>query len=155
MIFDLDPSANNFELVIKTEKNLKKYLEILGLKTYVMTTASKGLHVIIPLNRKSTFNTVKSFTQKIATYLVNQYPYIFTTKMRKIKRGKKVFIDTLRNSFSATEVAPYSIRAKESAPITTFLTWSEINSKLKPNKYNIKNIFNRLSKRKDPWENFK
>jgi len=155
MIFDLDPSTKDFGLVRKTAKYLKKILEDLGLKTYVMTTGSRGLHVVVPLDKKHNFNYVRAFAKDIAKILVNQHPEMLTIEIRKAKRGKKIFIDTFRNSFAQTSVAPYAVRAKPGAPIATPIDWREVTSTLLPNKYTIKNIFKRLSKKEDPWKNIK
>ena len=70
--------------------------------------------------------------------------------MRKVKRGKKVFIDYLRNAFGQTGVAPYSVRAKKGAPIATPIAWRELG-RVQPDKFTIKNIFRRLSRRPCPW----
>ena len=118
-----------------------------------MTTGSRGVHVVVPLKRVHTFDYVRSFAQKVAQVLVDQYPKKLTLEMRKVKRGNRIFIDTLRNSFGATGVAPYGVRAKPGAPIATPIEWTELFTKgITPQKYTIKNIFMRLGRKKDPWK---
>jgi bifunctional non-homologous end joining protein LigD len=76
-------------------------------------------------------------------------------EQRKNKRGNKVFIDFLRNDYAMTAIAPYSLRAKKGAPIATPLEWEELNdSSLHPQSYHLKNIFQRLGKKDNPWKNF-
>jgi len=152
MIFDLDPSGKSFDQVRSGAKKMKKLFELLDLKTYVMTTGSRGLHVVIPLKRVHTFDYVRAFAKDISSILVKQYPKLFTNEIRKEKRCKKIFIDIYRNSFAQTSVAPYAIRAKERAPIATPIDWGEVTSTLTPTKYTIKNIFKRLSRKEDPWK---
>lgn len=152
MIFDLDPSTKHFAPIIFTAKKLKNILEKLGLKTFVMTTGSRGLHIVVALDRKNNFDFVRKFAKDVAAILVNKYPKIVTSEIRKIKRGRKIFIDTYRNSFAQTSVAPYAVRAKKGAPVATPIEWREVNSKLKPDKYTIKNIFKRLGQKDDPWK---
>lgn len=153
MIFDLDPSTKDFNSVRIAAKKLKKLLEKVGLKTFVMTTGSRGLHVVVTLKRTETFDYVRQFAKDIAEVMVHQNPKMLTTEIRKIKRGKKIFVDTYRNSFAQTAVAPYAVRAKKGAPVATPLEWHEVGSKLTPTKYTIKNIFKRLAKKEDPWKN--
>lgn len=153
MIFDLDPSECNFTKIRQGALILKKYLEDLGLCAFAMTTGSKGIHVVVPLKRKYSFDTVRQFAKNIAETLVNKYPERFTLEMHKQKRGKHIFIDYLRNAFGQTGVAPYSVRAKEKAPVATPLFWKEVSdAKLTATKYTIKNIFKRLDEVGDPWE---
>lgn len=91
-------------------------------------------------------------SEDIANILVNTYPDIFTTNIRKENRHNKIFIDYLRNQKSATSVAPYSIRLKKNAPISMPISWQELD-KIKPNEITINNVFKRL-KKKDPWEDY-
>jgi bifunctional non-homologous end joining protein LigD len=154
MIFDLDPSPGvSFSLVRWTALQLKKLLEALDLTSFVMTTGSHGLHVWVPLNRRADFDTVRDFAQGVAQILVDAYPTKLTLEIRKDKRGKRIFIDYLRNAFSATAVAPYGVRPKPGAPVATPLAWKEVEDpKLTAQKYTITNIFKRLKAKKDPWK---
>lgn len=155
MIFDLDPSIEDFDLVKTTALHLKEILENKGLNPFAMTTGSRGIHVTIPLDKKVDFDTVKDFATKCAQELVSEYPSKLTTELRKDKRDDKLFIDTLRNRYSATGVAPYAVRAKEKAPVATPLFWQELKDpKLKAQSFNINNIFNKISSDGNPWENF-
>jgi bifunctional non-homologous end joining protein LigD len=156
LIFDLDPSTHNFDLVKQTARILKQLLELVGLTPFLMTTGSRGLHVIVPLDKKLDYVSVKNFADKCAQLLVHENPLYLTQELRKNKRGKKVFIDTLRNQYGATAVAPYSIRAYSDAPIATPLAWHELdNPRLSSQSFTIHNIFKRLDSIANPWENFK
>jgi bifunctional non-homologous end joining protein LigD len=88
----------------------------------------------------------------VARILANRHPNELTDEQRKNKRGNRVFIDTLRNSYGQTAVAPYAVRAKPGAPIATPLEWYELtNKKMNAQSYTIKNILMRLSQKEDPW----
>jgi bifunctional non-homologous end joining protein LigD len=153
MIFDLDPSDCSFTQIRNAALIVKKHLEDLDLCAFAMTTGSRGIHVVVPLKRKYSFDIVRQFAKNIAVMLVDKYPEKFTIEMHKQKRGKRIFIDFLRNAFGQTGVAPYSVRARENAPVATPLFWQEVsNPKLTPTKYTIKNIFKRLDEVGDPWE---
>jgi bifunctional non-homologous end joining protein LigD len=155
MIFDLDPSHKSitFTDIADTARALKLLLEEIGLPTFVMLTGSHGIHVYVPLKRQATFDTVRQFAHDVAEYLVAHNPKLLTLEIRKNKRGKRIFVDTLRNAWGATGVAPYSVRAHEGAPVATPLEWHELdNKKLSSQAYTIETIFKRLKKVGDPWQ---
>lgn len=153
MIFDLDPSPGvSFTLVKWAAKELKNLLDVLKLPAFLMTTGSRGLHVVVPLKRLYLFDEVREFSQELARYLIEQHPTKLTLKMKKSERGKKIFVDTLRNAWSATSVAPYAVRAQEGAPIATPLKWKELSALPSSQKYTIKNIFQRVARVGDLWK---
>lgn len=155
MIFDLDPPDNNFSLARFTALELRDLLAKLKVTSFVLTTGSKGLHVVVPLKRTATNDEVKSFAQELALILVKRNPDQLTLEMNKKFRVNRLFIDTLRNSYGATAVAPYAVRAKPGAPIATPLAWSELaDRKLTSQTYTMRNIFDRLKKIEDPWRDF-
>lgn len=157
MVFDLDPVdiKNPWPLLIETAHALKKELETHGLIPFIMTTGSKGLHVVVPLTPTTPFSKVKKFTKYIAAQVCAQKPTVLTIDIRKKNREQKIFIDTLRNQWAQLAVAPYSLRAREKAPIATPLSWSELNKpEMGPQRFTIHNIFTRLGRTKNPWHDF-
>jgi bifunctional non-homologous end joining protein LigD len=152
LVFDLDPSDDDFVKVQRTAKRLKRSLDDLELVSFVQTTGSRGLHVVVPLDRKAEFDRVRHFARVLADSLAARYPGEITTEQRRAKRGEAVFIDTLRNAYGQTAVAPYSVRALENAPVAMPLRWSEVGeSGLHPRKYTMGNVFRRLGRLRDPW----
>lgn len=153
MIFDLDPGKDNaFGVVRNAAQALHEILTTLKLTSFVMTTGSRGLHIVVPLNRQADFDTVRAFARDVAMLAVSNNPKDFTIEPRLNKRHGRLFIDTTRNAFAQTGVAPYAIRAKPGAPVATPISWDELeNSKLTAHTYTIKNIFKRLEKQEDPW----
>jgi bifunctional non-homologous end joining protein LigD len=152
MIFDLDPSANDFEPVRDAARSLKRILESVGLVPFLMTTGSRGLHVTVPLDRSAHFDAVRKFARDLAGMLAEENPKQLTVEQRKNKRGARVFIDTNRDAYGQTAVAVYAVRAKNGAPIATPLEWPELDGRaLTPQRYNIGNIFQRLAHKPDPW----
>lgn len=153
LIFDLDPSSDNFKDVIKAAKILKKILEDLNLNPFVMTTGSKGLHVVVPIKREKEFSFTHEMSKKIALLAFEKEPDLLTLKMAKKLRKKRVFIDYVRNSYGQTTIAPYSLRPISKAPIATPLYWEELEDKnLNSQSYNIDNIEEKLKKDKDAFE---
>jgi len=153
LIFDLDPPDDDFELVRSAAQSLREMLEGVGLLPFVMTTGSRGLHVVVPLDRSTDFDTVRSFAKNLAGVLAEREADRLTTKVRKDKRGNRLFLDYLRNSYGQNTVAPYAVRAKPGAPVATPLDWDELSdSNLHSQTYTLQNIFRRLGQKEDPWK---
>ncbi|OJW53299.1 MAG: hypothetical protein BGO67_00925 [Alphaproteobacteria bacterium 41-28] len=153
LIFDLDPSIEDIMLLKKVVKYVKELIDLLELKGFIKTTGSRGFHIYISLKREHTFEKVHDFAKVFATYLAKKYPQEITIEQSKARREKRVLIDYARNSYGLSAVAPYSIRAIEGAPIATPLDWEELKDKdLNSQSYNIKNIYDRLKTKKDPWK---
>jgi len=157
LIFDLDPPKKDkegFSLIKFAAYKLRDIFKGENLYLFVMSTGSQGLHVAIPITAEHNFDKVRSFAAGIAEKLAKKYPEKFTIEHRKSKRGGKIFIDYLRNAYGQTSVVPYSLRALPDAPVATPLDWQELHSVSEPRKYNLRNIFMRLGRKKDPWQNF-
>lgn len=160
LIFDLDPPENasgkvNFALVQQAAFLIKDILHEHGLVPFVKTTGSTGLHVVVPLKRRAgvDFDAVRAYARKIATLAIKQAPKILTLEVHKEKRGNRVFIDTLRNAFGQTAVAPYAVRPRENAPVAMPISWDEAAEKsLTSQRYTIKNVFKHLEKYGDQWQ---
>lgn len=153
MIFDLDPSdTHSFKKIQDVAKKLKKILDACELPTFCMLTGSRGAHIIVPLKRIHTFDEVRAFAHDVATLLAQTFPKLITIDLHKDKRGKRVFVDWLRNGFGSTAVAPYAVRADEGAPVAAPVTWQELLSPgMSSQKYTIKNIEQRIKKVGDLW----
>ncbi len=156
MIFDLDPGKNDFALVRQTALALRELLDAFGLNSFAMTTGSRGMHIIVPLNRKTPFDEVRICARAIATHLVTvEGEKQLTTEVRLDKRKGRMFIDTTRNSFAQTTVSPYGVRALPGAPVATPVTWDEVEiAGLTAQQFTIKNIEKRLDKVGDPLADF-
>jgi bifunctional non-homologous end joining protein LigD len=154
MIFDLDPANNHsFADVQNVAKEIKKILDECELPTFCMLTGSRGAHIVVPLKRVHTFEQVRTFAHDIATLLAKKFPDLVTVTMHKADRGKRVFVDWLRNGFGSTAVAPYAVRAHEEAPVAMPVTWQELLSpRMTSQKYTIKNVEQRINKVGDVWK---
>lgn len=154
IVFDLDPAANNdVEQLHFTAKAVKALLEDHKLIPFVMTTGSRGFHVVAPIKVEHQFSTVHNFTKQIAHELAQKYPDLMTVEMSIAERKNKIFIDYLRNTYGATSVAPYSVRAHPHAPVATPLDWDELHT-TDSQHYKMDTIFKRLSHKEDPWKTF-
>jgi len=153
MVFDLDPDELlNIGKIREGVKDLKSILDELELKSYLKTSGGKGYHVVVPIKTKMTWQEARNISKNIANLMEAKWPTKYTSNIRKEKRQGKIFIDWVRNTKGATGVAPYSLRARKSAPVSMPIKWSELD-KIKPNEITLKDALKRL-KRKDPWEDF-
>lgn len=151
LVFDLDPPPRKgFSIVKEGALLLREILEHdYKLKPFVMTTGSKGLHVVVPIKRKHTYDEVRAFAKEVSQALVEEDPKKYTLEVRKEKRKGRLFVDILRNSKTATVVAPYAVRPLPGGPIATPLTWDELKRADRSGLYTIKTIGPRL--KKNPW----
>lgn len=156
MIFDLDPDPGvEWMRVVEAARELKARLDELDLVSFVKTSGGKGLHVVVPLTRRSSWDEVKGFAHAVATSMTKREPTKYVATMSKAKRKGRIFIDYLRNTRGATNVAAYVTRAKPGAPVSTPVAWEELGPDLKPDTYHVRNLPKRLqSLRQDPWAGF-
>lgn len=153
LIFDLDPSDDDFEVVCQTAFRVNELLTHLGLRPFVKLTGSRGVHVATPLRGGADFDTVREFARQVAGYLVAQHPKTLTIEHRKAKRKGRLFVDILRNAYSQTAAAPYSVRAKGNAPVAVPLAWDELKDPdIGPQSFDIKTVLHRIEEIGDPWK---
>jgi bifunctional non-homologous end joining protein LigD len=153
MIFDLDPPGRDFEPVRAAAFDIKDVLDELGMPSFVMTTGSRGLHVVVPLDPGMEFDPVREIAKEIASVAVMRHPDRLTMEIRKEKRKGRLFLDTLRNAYAQTSVPPYAVRPRPGAPVATPLDWDELKSPgITSASYTIRNIFPRLGQKEDPMK---
>jgi bifunctional non-homologous end joining protein LigD len=155
LIFDLDPTEDDFRTVRDMAIGLRDILTALGLKSFPMTTGSRGLHVSVPLDQAVDFGFVRAFATDVAHGLVDAFPDVVTMAQRKTNRKGRLFIDVMRNAYAQTAVAPYSLRAKPGAPVAFPLTWDELaDPKLHSQRYNIRTVLRHVHEHGDAWKRF-
>lgn len=155
LIFDLDPPDSDFEPVRMAAETLHNLLRELGLAPFVMTTGSRGAHVVVPLDQSADFDVVRTFAKDVSRILARRHPDCLTVEIRKAKRQGRLFIDTLRNAYGQNSVSPYGVRAKRGAPLATPIDWDELSDPdLHSQSYTVKNMFRRLGQKEDPWKGY-
>jgi len=154
VVFDLDPAPKvGWDRVIAAARLLKKWLDRIGLQSFLRTTGGKGLHVVVPLNPGCPWSQVKDFAHAMASTMAAAYPDDFVDTATKAKRTDKIFVDYLRNARGSTSVTNYSLRARKGAPAATPLRWEELSKVERGDAFNIHTLPKRLARlRKDPWE---
>src|SRR5919201_4282805 len=145
MIFDLDPEGEgDFALVRRTARDLGDVLREAGVEPFAMTTGSKGIHVVVVLQRRYGFGQVRDAAVAVAEELVARRPKQLTMEFYKRKRDGRLFVDVNRNAYAATAVPPYAVRPLPGAPVATPLAWDELSDRrLTPPRRGIRTVLDR------------
>jgi bifunctional non-homologous end joining protein LigD len=152
MVIDFDPAGEDFGTIRAAARAARDVLTELGLVTFVQTTGSRGLHVVVPLSGHADFAAVRSFARDVAELVVADDPASRTLAARKADRGDRVYLDVLRNGYAQTVVAPYAVRARPGAPVATPLDWDELGHRgMSARRYTLRSVPRRLAQREDPW----
>jgi bifunctional non-homologous end joining protein LigD len=156
LVFDLDPDPDlPFRAVAEAAEDLRKVLAGLKLPAFLKTTGGKGLHVVVPLKQTVDWDGIKDFSRVIAEDMARRKPELYLVNMRKALRKGKIYIDFLRNARAATAVAPYSFRAREGAPVSAPLAWSELKKLKSASQFTVSTMLGRIKRQKrDPWAAF-
>jgi bifunctional non-homologous end joining protein LigD len=153
MIFDLDPPGDAPEEVRDAALAVRELLEELELPAFVMTSGSRGYHVVVPLVRRADFDDVRAFARDAGDLLARRHPAELTTEVRKDRREGRILVDTLRNAYAHTSVPPYAVRARNEAPVAAPITWDELNERsMHPRRFTVGTVLERLERSGDPWK---
>ncbi len=150
---DLDPDEGlPWQRVTEAAIDVRDALAGIGLESFAKTTGGKGLHVVIPLTPKLDWDHVKAFAKWIADSFVVQRPEAFTANMAKRARHGRIYIDYLRNGRGATAVGAYVPRSRPGAPVSTPISWEEVEGGVRPDAFTVETVPQRLSALPaDPW----
>jgi bifunctional non-homologous end joining protein LigD len=143
-LLDLDPKKASFAQVVEVAKAIHALCDEIGLPSYVKTTGSTGLHIMVPLGRKCTFEQSRLLSSLIGHVITREMPSTATMTRHIQSRGERVYIDWLQNRHGQLMVAPLSVRPLDHAPVSMMLDWSEVNDDLDPQKWTIANARQRL-----------
>ena len=153
MVIDLDPApGSDFAAVRRAARQTGELLRELGFTPFAQVTGSKGIHVWTPLRRRARHDEVRAFAGDVGRVLAARHPAELTTEWRKEKRDGRILIDTARNTYAQTTIPPYAVRPRPGAPVATPIEWDELSdSKLRPDRWTVRNVLRRLRTKGDPW----
>jgi len=149
LVIDLDPEDISFDKVVEAALAVKEILDIAGAKSYCKTSGATGLHIYVPLGAKYNYEVARNFAYIVAQFAYKKVPGFQSLQRSPSTRQKKVYLDYLQNRPGQTLAAPYSIRPRKGAPVSTPLKWEEVKIGLSPDQFNIKNTLERLGKTGD------
>ncbi|MFI5373158.1 MAG: DNA ligase D [Candidatus Rokuibacteriota bacterium] len=150
LVLDLDPKGAPFTDVVRVALALRRILDDLALPSYVKTSGATGLHILLPLGARYTYEQARTFARLLAVLGVEAEPEISTVARPLRDRGGKVYIDFGQNGHGQTIVAPFSLRPLPGAPASCPLEWREVTPRLDPARFNLKTIAARFEKIADP-----
>ncbi len=143
-ILDLDPKGAPFRDVVDLAREIHTICDDLALPAFPKTSGSSGLHVLIPLGGRLTFEQCRMLAELIARLIVQRRPEIATIARSVRAREGKVYVDFLQNGHGRLLVAPFSVRPLPGAPVSMPLRWSEVNARLDPLRYNVRSAAARM-----------
>lgn len=144
-IFDLDPmEGTEFSDAAEIAFFIREALQSFNLASYPKTSGATGLQVFVPVERKYTYDQLRSFVEYFARLAVKAKPRIATVERLVKKRGARVYVDYLQNIKGKTIASVYGFRPRPGAPVSCPVTWDELAKGITPCQYNIHNIRERL-----------
>ena len=149
VLFDLDPTPEvPWQQTIEVALILKELLDALELVSFPKTSGGKGFHVLVPLDRRSTYAESRQFAEIVAGAIARAHPKLATTEWSKARR-RGVLIDSNQNGEGKTIASVYSVRPKPNAPVSTPLRWDEVDDKLDPGDYTMQVVLERVREHGD------
>jgi bifunctional non-homologous end joining protein LigD len=152
VLFDLDPSSDvGFPETVEVALLVKQLLDGLGLRSFAKTSGADGMHVLVPIERRSTYEDTRGFAEIVARALVSTHRDLVTTEWTRAKR-RGVLIDANQNGEGKTIASVYSVRPKEGAPVSTPLRWEEVKPSLDPSLFTMNAVRARIDQHGDLFE---
>jgi bifunctional non-homologous end joining protein LigD len=151
--FDLDPESGKFADAVHAARLVKAALDLLKLDSFAKTSGSRGVHILVPIHNGPDASEVLAFAEELGARLAAAHPEKLTVEHSLAARRGRVYLDPFRNGFGQSVAAPYSVRHRPHAPISTPLAWSELSPELDPADFNLGNFLLR-ARRADPWNDF-
>jgi bifunctional non-homologous end joining protein LigD len=149
VLFDLDPTPEvPWQQTVEVALILKELLDALELHSFPKTSGGKGFHVLVPLDRRSTYADSRQFAEIVAGAIARAHPKLATTEWSKARR-RGVLIDSNQNGEGKTIASVYSVRPKPNAPVSTPLRWDEVDDKLNPADYTMQVVLDRVREHGD------
>jgi bifunctional non-homologous end joining protein LigD len=149
VLFDLDPSSDaGFKETVQVALIVKQALDALGLVSFPKTSSADGMHVLVPVERRYTFDDTREFSEIVAGAIARAHRGLATTEWTKSKR-RGVLIDSNQNGEGKTIASVYSVRPRPGAPVSTPLRWDEVNEQLEPSAFTMDVVLERIRKHGD------
>ncbi len=151
-VLDLDPGEGvPFSAVRETALAVREQMERLGLRGYPKTSGASGIHVVIPLQAGTSYETGRLLAELVANLVARSHPDLATVQRVVSKRGARVYLDFLQNRRGSTVASAYSVRPRPGATVSAPLGWSELEKEIRPEDFSIRTMEERLQEVGDIW----
>ncbi|MFZ6649344.1 DNA ligase D [Undibacterium sp. TJN25] len=155
MVFDLDPGEGvQWEDIQEAAALVRGLLDELGLHPFIKTSGGKGLHIVVPIQKRYDWTTVKDFSEAIVAHMAKAIPARFVLKSGPKNRVGKIFIDYLRNGLGATTVCAWSARARPGMGISVPIRWDELEKIKGGDHWTLHSVHKRLDTGNEPWSDY-
>jgi bifunctional non-homologous end joining protein LigD len=145
VMVDLDPAeGSTWDQVKEVALAVHAVLDEIGLEGFPKTTGSRGIHVLVPVARRYTFEETRAFAESVGKMARDRLPKLVTLEFTKARR-RGIYIDFLQNMRGKSTAGPYSVRPKPRAPVSAPLRWDEIPALGRPDAFTITNMRDRLA----------
>lgn len=148
-LIDLDPDTNSFDQVIATAREVKQVLDQIGALSFVKTSGATGMHILIPLGAKYSFDQSRMLAELIVGVVNKRLPGNTSVVRTPAKRKGKIYLDFLQNRQIQTMASAYCLRPRPGATVSAPLRWDEVKPGLKVSDFNIYNMQQRLAREGD------
>jgi bifunctional non-homologous end joining protein LigD len=145
-ILDLDPKGAPFEHVVEIATAIHRLAEAIALPSFIKTSGSSGLHVLVPLGQQLTFEQAKTLGELLARVVTHELPEIATIARNPAARGGKVYVDFLQNGHGKLLAAPFSARPVPGATCSAPLDWDEVKPGLDIKAFTIESLPERMKR---------
>ncbi|MNM98828.1 putative DNA ligase-like protein [compost metagenome] len=156
VIFDLDPGEGvPWESMLEAAMLVRTLLDALGLQCWLKTSGGKGLHVVVPLAPRRSYDEAKAFSRAAVQHLAATLPRRFTARAGAANRKGRIFVDYLRNGFSQTTAAAFSARARPGLGVSMPVSWEQLGKLKSGAQWTIRDAREYLSfQAADPWQSY-
>ena len=153
VVFDLDPPDDGFANAVRVAHLVRAALERLDLRSYVKTSGASGIHVLVPIARRASFQQTYDFAERVSRQVEAENPGLATTQWLKKKRPEgAVLVDHRQNGHGKTIASVYSVRPRPGAPVSTPLRWEELTEQVRPRDFGLREALERIERHGDLYE---
>jgi len=153
-LIDLDPGDDvPFADVAALAREVARIAEGQGLAVALKTSGASGIHIVLPLPPRTSYETSAELAVRLAEAVVAANPETATVE-RSIKTRPKgsIYVDALQNARGKSMAAPYSVRARPAAPVSAPLRPRELTRRLRIDAFTVSTMPARLRRVGDLWE---
>jgi bifunctional non-homologous end joining protein LigD len=149
VLFDLDPAPDvGFKETVEVALLVKQALDAFGLTGFPKTSSAEGMHVLVPIERRYSYEDTRRFAEIVAGAIARAHRGLATTEWSKARR-RGVLIDSNQNGEGKTIASAYAVRPRPGAPVSTPLRWEEVNADLDPRAFTMEVVLQRVAEHGD------